>query len=157
MNEGQQLLMWLAKIMIVVGMAVLYRLGGWKNKVFRRFVAPVLYIAAICGIAHWKGIFSWILITPLPFDIYAMTRGYGKHGDKLSKKLLLRLIPAVIVSLAYIGYAIYLQRWSVYALHCIVSISGSTLLGTFNQTAEGAASEEANIGLCYRLFPIMMI
>jgi len=157
MTETQQLLIWIIKILSVVCSAVLYRLGGWKNKIYRRYAMPLFYFGACSIIALMKNNWSIFLIYAMLLDSAALHKGYGKHNDKLSKKIMLRAISGAFVAIAAIPYFIKYGSWSIFALHCITCLSFSIILGMFNQTAEGAASEEANIGIGYKLLPIMII
>jgi len=45
------------KLLLVAGFAMLYGMGGISGKWKRRFIAPVVYVAGICGFSLWTG--SW--------------------------------------------------------------------------------------------------
>ncbi len=157
MDEKTQLFLWFAKIIVVVISALLYRLGGWKNKAYRRFAMPIFYCLCCSVIAILKHSFSYFFIVAMVLEVAALCKGYGKHGDKLINKIKLRAIAGVLVAIAALPYFIPSKAYSIFALHFIFCVSASILLGSFNQTAEGAASEEANIGIAYKLLPIMVI
>lgn len=157
MTEFTQLLIWGLKIFAVVSCAILYRIGGWKNKVYRRYAMPLFYFVMCSAVALLKSNWSYYLVLAMLLGSAALHKGYGRHDNKLWKKMLLRAISGGLVAIAALPYFMRYGAWSIFALHCITCLSFSIILGTFNQTADGAASEEANIGIAYALLPIMII
>lgn len=146
---------WIVKFLIIGISAVLYRIGGWKNKIFRRLVMPLFYIGACNGIAAIKGDWSYLLLIPLPFLIGALSLGYG--SENLWEKIKKRAIAGLAVAVSFLPYAFYSSSWNLYILHCILCVAVSILSGVWNNYSDNASAEEATIAVAYCLMPIMMI
>jgi len=154
MSENLLLGVWVVKIITVVLCAVLYRLGGQYEKAIRRFVMPILYISACCGIAVWKSNFSWWIVLTLPMLICSLCLGYG--ADNFSGKIRKRFIYGLAISFSFLPFAILFNSWILYIFHTLLCIIGSIVFGVLNPFKE-AVAEEAVLGLIYLLLPIMMI
>jgi hypothetical protein len=154
MSENLLLLVWVAKITLVVICAILYRLGGQYNKAIRRFLMPVIYFLGVWGISVWLGVFNpWMFIS-LPLFIGALSMGYG--ADDFWKKVQRRLIYGVCLSLSFLPFGFIFGGWIIYVFHCILCISGCIVFGVANPF-KNAVTEEALLGLIATLLPIMMI
>lgn len=116
---------------------------------------PTIYIAVCNTFALINGHWSPLLLIPLPLFMGALSLGYG--ADTLWKKIIRRVIVGSAVAVAFLPFGFATSLWALYALHCLLSIFVSVGSGVWNQYQEGAAGEEATIGLSYTLFPIMMI
>ena len=90
MTEGAQLLVWIYKFLCIGICAVLYRIGGWKNKFYRRYLMPVVLLGIFYSITGFKHTFNywWLycLIYVVAF-IGVLHIGYGADTiiDKLKK------------------------------------------------------------------------
>jgi len=155
MSEGGQLGIWVLKMVAVVGCAVLYRLGGWMNKVWRRYVMPLVYGVVLSGFAVYHHSWSWTILLYAVLLSLALHIGYGAEGikDKITK----RFIAGSLAGLAAIPLAITYHLYAILVFHITICTMGSIFLGVWNESKEGAAGEEATIGLLYTVLPIMMV
>ena len=154
MSEGMLLVVWICKYLLVGICAVLYRLGGWINKAFRRFLMPSVYAGGCSLIALWKGNYSnWIWLS-LPLLIGTLHIGYSNNQGQGWKK---RLLIGVLLSLTFLNYALIFNKWILFGYHSVLCISASFIFGVFNPFGREAVSEEAMIATMSLIIPVMMV
>lgn len=153
MSEGLLLVIWICKFLLIGICAVLYRVGGWINKAFRRFLMPILYLGGCAGIALWKGNYSNYIWISLPILIFALCLGYSNNDGKGWLK---RLKIGILLALAFLNFAFIFGGWILYAYHCALCISAMMVFGVLNPFPS-AVDEESFIAVCCLLMPIAMI
>lgn len=87
-------------IMVISG-AILFRLGGWVNKAFRRYLMPLVF----AGVLWWAGFAIWQCLASMVLLSAALHLGYGQ-----TKPFWYKLMVAcswVIPSLL-LGYSLWL-------------------------------------------------
>ena len=153
MSEGFALIMWIFKILTIVVSAVLYRIGGWKWKPARRYLAPTVYLSGVTAISSVTGTFTWWLWLAIIPYIAGFSMGYS---NKTGKGWLKRLYCGLTISLAALPFAILYYSWLLFIQNIIMCTVVMWLWGTYNPFSS-ATDEEGNLGLIFFLIPVMMI
>jgi len=144
----------LVKLLIIAAFATLYGFGGVSGKWKRRFIAPAIYIAGICGISLWTG--SWtawyLLCAPLLFGALSLGYGASTTAEKIKKRTIAGLAAACATAPIFAVNA----AWTLLGLHILICVATSVIAGTWNQTSS-ARAEETLIAASYALVPIFII
>jgi len=153
MSEGLQLIIWICKFLLVGVCAVLYRIGGWMNKAFRRFLMPVVYISGCALISLWKGNYSNWLWLSLPILIGTLCMGYSNNQGQGLRK---RFIMGLLLCLTFLNFAFISGKWVLYEWHCVLSVASMVIFGILNPF-NSAVEEETMIATMSLIMPVMMI
>ena len=154
MTESTLQLISSLKLLLVVGFATLYGLGGMSGKWKRRFIAPVLYVAGICGFSLWTGSFSYWFLLCAPLLFGSLSLGYG--ASTTVEKIKKRAICGAANACATLPIFAVTGAWTLFPVHLLVCVLVSVVAGTWNQTSS-ARAEETLIGASYSLIPLFII
>ena len=149
-------LQWISilKILLIAVFAGLYGFGGVSGKWKRRFIAPVVYVAGICGFSLWTGSFTFWYLLCAPLFFGALSLGYG--ASTLAEKIKKRAIYGIACACATLPIFIVQQSWSLLIAHILVCAIVSIVAGVWNQTSS-ARAEETLIGATIVLIPVFVI
>jgi hypothetical protein len=142
------------KLLLVVGFAMLYGMGGISGKWKRRFIAPVLLGAGIWGLTTWTQSFNWVLLLCVPLFFGALSIGYG--ASDLKDKLIKRSRAGLACGVASLPIFWVHEAWALLLAHIVVCVAVSVAAGVWNQT-QSARAEETLIGASYVLIPMLTI
>lgn len=138
-----------AGVICVVIASVLYWLGGRANKWLRRFVAPAVLTAGICGISAVKGNFSLWFLGVYPCLVLGFSLGYG--AEDTAGKVIKRVICAAGILSAGVMACLGLggNAWLLLAVQGILA-AGYVFLGV--KSILNAAVEEGIASILLTLF-----
>jgi hypothetical protein len=154
MNENT--LQWIQgiKILTIGVFAMLYGFGGVSGKWKRRFIAPSLYVAGLCGVSLWTNTFNaWYLLSA-PLFFGGLSLGYG--ASQTSEKIKKRAIAGSACACATLPVFLVNQVYDLLAVHILVCVLVSVVAGTWNKTSS-ARAEETLIGMTYGVIPMFII
>ena len=153
---SELMLQWVAtlKMLVVCLYASLYGFGGMNGKWKRRIIGALLLTVAIIGFSLWTGTFSWWYLLCAPLYYGSTSIGYG-GTDVTWKKIFKRSYCGLAYVCASLPIAIVNEAWALLALHTVLCIGTSVLLGVWNPT--NARNEETLIGVSISLLPLYMI
>lgn len=133
-----------------------YGLGGTEGygKWIRRYVGPLWMGCGLWMFANLQGTFNiWQLLYPVLLSL-SLHLGYGSNDVK--DKITRRCIYGLALAISALPLAVISGFWLLYAIHCVVCVSMSVLLGVFNPT-DSARSEETLIACFSSVLPLFLI
>lgn len=142
------------KILLVAVFAFFYSWGGLSGKWKRRFIAPAVYTAGICGLSVWQGTFNYWYILCAFLLMGALSIGYG--GDDLKTKIVKRSRYGLACSVGALPLFILSAAWTLLGLHVLTCVLFSVVCGVWNQTSS-ARAEETLIGASLVLIPTFIV
>lgn len=154
MTEGTLQWIQFCKLIGLSCFAMLYALGGMSGKWKRRFVAPFLITAVLCGLSYWSGTFNWWLIGWFPLLSASLHLGYG--ADLFWDKMRRRAIYGLALGIAALPVAIGTQAWGLLGLHMVICVLTTVSLGVFNITSS-ARAEETFMAVMIAALPLAMV
>lgn len=140
--EQKQLLGFVGRMLILIGFASLYAIGGsgdfWGGeKWIRRFLAPAL----LCGtgaVIAW----DWRQLVSYPLMAGALCLPYGVGlGETTLAKVLGRLVFGLACSVAFNIPNALNGRWTLVILGLNAGILASVALGVFNPTSDAMVEQ----------------
>lgn len=143
------------KVIIVAGYSLFYGLGGYNKLWKRRFLANGLLASIIIACSIIQASFSWWFLL-LYFTYFGATSlGYG--ADELIEKIWKRFYCGLAYAVASLPLAIVHQKWGLLALHTIICVSTSIIVGATNSDETQARESETMIGAMIAFVPMFMI
>lgn len=153
MNEyGLQIVAGL-KLLTIAVFATLYGWGGINYKPIRRIGGSLFLTGMICLFSLWLQTFSyWYILCALLYWA-ALSIGYGAEDTKT--KVIKRTYCGLAYACASLPIAIVNGAWILLALHTLLCLSVSVILGVTNPVQ--SRSEETIIGATIGLLPMYMV
>lgn len=142
--EQKQILIFILKILMLLGFAVLYAIGGSGDFFggqlwIRRWLAPFLLSGAAYGLTR-----DWKYLVAFPIIAGSLTLPYG--ADAMGAKVLLRFLFGAAVGLAFNGPNLFNKKWALSGYGLLIGILTSIILGVLNP-ASNAIEEQGAIAL----------
>jgi hypothetical protein len=149
-------LQWISilKILLIAVFAGLYGFGGISGKWKRRYIAPVVLVAGICGFGLWLGSFTYWYLLCAPLLFGALSLGYG--ADTVAEKIKKRTIYGLACAAATLPIFIVQQAYTLIPANILVVVCISVVAGVWNQTSS-ARAEETLIGAAIVLIPTFVV
>lgn len=154
MTESTLQLIASLKLLLVLGFATLYGLGGMSGKWKRRFLAPIVWGIGITGLTLWTNSFHWAYLLCVPLLFGALSLGYG--ASSTSEKIKKRAIAGAAAACCFIPLFVVTGAYTLLFLHIGVCVATSIVAGVWNQTSS-ARTEETLIGAMYALIPTLTV
>jgi len=151
MNEYGLQLISILKLVWLVGFAYLYAFGGIKNKLFRRYLAPLWLLIGISLFTIFLNYFSFWFLLYYPLLVGSLSLGYG--ADKPVEKIQKRTIYGLALGFAPLPLVIPTQSWVIFILHIVFCVVTNVCLGVINPM-NNARDEETVIAVMAGLLPL---
>lgn len=153
MNEWTLQLLAALRILWVTIFAYLYGVGGINNKATRRYLGTLWLTLGFITFSLIDGSFSWFYLLCYPLLVGATSLGYG--AETTAGKIFKRSYCGLAYAFAALPIAFVTGNWVVYALHTMMCLVFSIVLGTVNPVH--ARKEETLMGLTIGLLPMFLI
>jgi hypothetical protein len=142
-------------LLITLVFSIFWWLGGRPGgRVFRRWIAPLVFAGGVCGLAVLAETFRWWFLFSLLAYKGVTHIGYG--GDSLVEKLWRRGLWSLLMTACALTFACWTGAWTLYVVQVVVGLTAAIVIGIRNPVV---ASQEEGL-ICFSnafLVPFMVL
>lgn len=130
MSEWHYVLVASLKVFLVALFAILYCIGGRRQKLWRRWVGGGVLGVGLNGFALWAGVWNVAYLLLIPAYIAALHLGYG--GVRTSSKLYRRVVYGMGLGSCALLVSLLTGQVGLGGFQLLLAVGASVYLGVLN-------------------------